>query len=72
MNTLDLYTREKANKLHLEGLHQEAQSHHMLRNAWHDRHLEDTITKRRLPLTLTFTALGLLLGSLLIAFATRF
>ena len=72
MNTLDMYTREKANKLHLAGLQHQAQSHHMLRNAWQDRHLEDTITKRRLPLTLTFTALGPLFGSLLTAFATRF
>jgi|RhiMetdeSRZDD1v2_1073273.scaffolds.fasta_scaffold440455_3 hypothetical protein len=71
MNTLDMYTREKANQLHLEGLQHQAQSHHMLRNAWQDRHLENAVTKRRLPLTLTFTALGLLFGSLLIAFATR-
>ena len=72
MNTLDMYTREKANKLHLEGLQHQAQSEHLLHNAWQDRRLENAITKRRLPLTLIFTALGLLFGPLLIAFATRF
>ena len=71
MNTLDMYTREKANKLHLEGLQHQAQSHHMLRNAWQDRHLENAITKRRLHLTFTFTVPGILVGSFLTALAMR-
>ena len=32
MNNLDMYTREKANKIHLEELHREAQNHYMLRD----------------------------------------
>ena len=72
MNTLDMYTREKTNKIHLEGLHHQAKSHHLLRNAGQNRNLENAITKRRLHLTLTFAALGILFGSFLIAFAMRF
>jgi hypothetical protein len=72
MNTIDMYTREQANKIHLEGLYHEAKSYHLLRNARPNRNSENAIMKRRLHLTLTFTALGILFGSFLIAFAMRF
>jgi hypothetical protein len=68
MNTLDMYTREKANKIHLQALHQEAKSRHLLRSARQDRNLENGTTKRNLRLTLAFAALVIVLGSLLLAF----
>ncbi len=72
MNTLDMYTREQANKIHLDGLHREAKRSHWLRDVKQNRNSENTITKRRLQLALTFAALSLLVGLFLVTFVMRF
>lgn len=72
MNTLDMYTREKANKIHLDHLHREAKSHHLLRGAKQDKTLESTIQRRKLYLKLALAALVIIFGSLLLAFAMGF
>jgi hypothetical protein len=72
MNMLDMYTREKANKIHLDELHEEAKSQHLLRGAKQDKTLESTIKRRKLHLTLAFASVVIVLGSLLLAFAMGF
>lgn len=69
MNMLDMHTREKANKIHLDQLHQEAKTHRLLRSARQDRELKGAITKRKLQRTLVFAAVVIVLGSVLLAFA---
>jgi hypothetical protein len=60
MNMLDMYTREKANKAHLDEMHREAKTRHLLRNASQDGNAENTSTKRRAHLALAFAALIIL------------
>ena len=69
MNTLDMYTHEKANKIHLDKLHEEAKSQHLLRGAKQDKTLESTIKRRKPYLKLALAALVIIFGSLLLAFA---
>ena len=72
MNMLDMHTREKANKIHLDQLHQEAKTHRLLRDAKQDNNLESRITRRKLQFTLAFAAVVIVLGALLLAFALSF
>ena len=67
MNMLDMHTREKANKIHLDEMHREAKSRYLLQNDGQGRNLENAITKRRLRFALAFVAIVILLGSFLIA-----
>ena len=46
MNNLDMYTREKANKIHLEELHREAQNRYMLRDAKREKEPKNITVKR--------------------------
>ena len=72
MNMLDMHTREKANKIHLDQLHQEAKTRLLLRSAKQDQNLENRMTRRKLYFKLALAALVILFGSLLLAFATGF
>jgi hypothetical protein len=72
MNTLDMYTREKANKIHLDNLHHEAKRIHLLRGASQDDNTEGAVKRRKLRLTLTFAALVIVFGSFLLAFVLSF
>jgi hypothetical protein len=47
MNNLDMYTREKANKIHLDELHREAQNRTMLRDGKREKEPKNIIIKRR-------------------------
>jgi len=47
MNNLDMYTREKANKIHLEELHREAQNRYMLRDGKREKEPKNITVKRR-------------------------
>ena len=69
MNMSDMHTREKANKIHLDQLHQEAKSRPLLRGAKQDQNLESRISRRKLQRTLVFAAVVIVLGALLLAFA---
>lgn len=69
MNMLDMHTREKANKIHLDHLHQEAKTRLLLRSAKQDQNLESRISRRKLQRTLVFAAVVIVLGALLLAFA---
>lgn len=71
MNTLDMYTREKTNKAHLESLHHEVKNNHLLHGARQERNLENTIAQRKLRLILSVAVLGMVVGSLLLVLAIR-
>jgi hypothetical protein len=47
VNNLDMYTREKANKIHLDELHREAQNRTMLRDAKTEKEPKNITVKRR-------------------------
>jgi len=51
MNNLDMYTREKVNKIHLDELHREAQNHTMLHDAKRDKEPKNITLKRRSTIT---------------------
>lgn len=68
MNTLDMHTREKAHKIHIEGMQREAKEHRLLRKAKQNRNLEAI----RLRFSLTFAALVIVFGLFLLMFALRF
>ena len=51
MNNLDMYTREKANKIHLEELHREAQNRYILRDAKTENEPKNITVKRRGTIT---------------------
>ena len=72
MNMLDMHTREKANKIHLDQLHHEAKTHRLLRGTNQDQNLESRISRRKLYFKLAFTALVIIFGSLVLAFAMGF
>ena len=72
MNTLDMYTREKANKAHLENMHQKGLSQRLLRGVRSDKNLGNAIMKQWRKLAVTFAALGILFAFFAIAFAMRF
>lgn len=60
MNNLDMYTREKANKIHLDELHREAQNHRMLRDTGKVRDPKNIIVERRLSIRRLYIALSVL------------
>jgi hypothetical protein len=65
MNHLDMYTREKANKNHLDEIHREAKNRLMLRNAQEESDPQDLAANRRGSLALVVTALIAAIGSFL-------
>jgi|GEM_PF-3396095 len=60
MNNLDMYTREKANKIHLDELHREAQNHRMLRDTERLRSTKDLAVERKLYIRRLAIALSVL------------
>ena len=62
MNTLDMYTRAKVNKIHLEKMHEEAEVYRLLHKARQGRDLEGA---RRLMNTKSLFILLILLAGLL-------
>jgi hypothetical protein len=60
MNNLDMYTREKANKIHLDELHREAQNYRMLRDTGKVRDPKNIIVERRLFIRRLYIALSVL------------
>ncbi|MGD0613635.1 MAG: hypothetical protein ABSB41_19230 [Anaerolineales bacterium] len=72
MNNLDMYTREKANKIHLDELHREAQNHRMLRDTEGVRGpkyiaVERRLYIRRLAIALSVVALIAVIAFFLVA-----
>jgi hypothetical protein len=65
MNNLDMYTREKANKIHLEELHREAQNHYMLRDGKRKKEPKNITVKRRGTITRTVSILIAAIASFL-------
>ena len=65
MNNLDMYTREKANKIHLEELHREAQNRYMLRDGKREKEPENISVKRRGTITRTVSILIAAIASFL-------
>ncbi len=64
MNMLDMHTREKVNKIHLDELHSEARNRHLLRDI--NSTSSPTLSKRRIRLAVIFAALVILLGTFVI------
>jgi hypothetical protein len=63
MNTLDMYTREKANKIHLDELHREAQHRQILRNGQRNVDLKITSFNQRRIIALAFSMfIGVIIG----------
>ena len=60
MNNLDMYTREKANKIHLDELHREAQNHLRLRDTERLRSTKDLAVERKLYIRRLAIALSVL------------
>lgn len=69
MHTLDMYTREKANKLHLEEIRQERPYRSLLRGMNSTR---TVATSKWLRLMLIFATIVLLPGTFLIPSSRRF
>jgi hypothetical protein len=67
MNTLDMFTREKANQIHLKEMHQEAKERRLLHQAKQGRSLEGIVMRRKLQFTIAFATLVMIFGSFLIA-----
>jgi hypothetical protein len=63
MNMLDMHTREKANKIHLDEMHRDARHRYLLGCMNSVRNLA---ISRRIRLVLIFAALIILLGAFLI------
>ena len=63
MNNLDMYTREKVNKIHLDELHREAQLRHILRDGQRKVDLKITNFDQRRTIALAFSILiGVMIG----------
>lgn len=63
MNMLDMYTREKANKIHANEMHRDRRHRNLLSDLRLTRNLD--ISKRIRPM-LIFSALAILFGAFLI------
>jgi hypothetical protein len=63
---LDMHTREKANKIHLDQMHRDANNQRLLRNSNQVRDQENAHTKQWLHLAIAFAATVVFLGSLVI------
>jgi len=63
MNLLDMYTREKANKIHIEKLQRDRRYHKLLRSMHLTR---SAAISKRIRLMLIFATLTILFGALLI------
>jgi hypothetical protein len=72
MNNLDMYTREKANKIHLDEMHQAAHNRRMLRDLEKDGDLQSFAFKRRLYVALAVSALIAVIAFFLVASGTGF
>ena len=66
MNNLDMYTRENANKIHLEELHREAQSRRMLRDVKSEGDLKNIAVNRGRYIALAVLALIVAIAALLV------
>jgi hypothetical protein len=66
MNNLDMYTREKANKIHLDEMHQEAQNRRKLRELKPGRDLIYITVNRRRIIALAVSLLIAAIASFLI------
>jgi hypothetical protein len=67
MNNLDMYTREKANKIHLDELHREAQNRRMLRDVEREGDPKKIAVNRRRYIALAVSALIAAIATFLIA-----
>jgi hypothetical protein len=67
MNTQDMYTREKINKIHLDELEQEAQNSRMLRELKQERGLKNLVINHRRTIALAVSALIAAIASILLA-----
>jgi hypothetical protein len=67
MNNLDMYTREMANKVHLDELQQEAQNRRMLRNVGREDDSKNIAVNRKRTIALAVSALIALIASFLVA-----
>ena len=65
MNTLDMCTREKPNRLHLDEMYREAESRRQLRNADPVSHSARAATGKRFPYALAFAAVVIVIGAFL-------
>lgn len=72
MNMLDMYSREKSNKIHLDEMHREARDRHTLRHANQARNLESWSSRLRARLAVVFAALIIMFGALLVALIVAF
>ena len=63
MNMLDMYTREKANKIHIDKLQQDRRYHNLLRSMHLTR---SAAISKRIRLALIFATLAILFGTFLI------
>jgi hypothetical protein len=57
MNMLDMHTREKVNKIHLDELHQDAKNRHILRDLEQETDPKDTAVNGRRTFALAVMAL---------------
>ena len=57
MNMMDMNSKEKVNKLHLEEMHREAKARQMLRQADQEKNVESHIGRPRLQISLMIKAL---------------
>ncbi|HKY54527.1 MAG TPA: hypothetical protein VJM08_09485 [Anaerolineales bacterium] len=69
MHLLDMYTREKVNKLHLDKMRRERPYHSLLRGMSSTKNIA---ISKRIRLVLIVAALALLLGAFLIPSIGRF
>jgi hypothetical protein len=69
MNTQDLYSREKVNKIHIANILRNAKDRVLLHNMMQDGKLQDAIKERKYRLTFAFAVLIIVFGSLLLAIA---
>lgn len=69
MNTQDVYSREKVNKIHVANIHRDAKDRFLLHNMMQDGKLQDAIRERTYRLTFAFAVLLIVFGSLLLAIA---
>jgi hypothetical protein len=67
MNNLDMYTREKANKVHLDEMQREAQNRRMLREVERETDPKNIAVNRRRYIALAVSMLIALIASFLVA-----
>ena len=72
MNMLDMHTREKANKIHLDEMHREAKSRSLLRNASPANNSASAISYKRLRVALVLIIVLILFGAFLLIFTGVF